>query len=189
MLLRFRFSNFRSFRDEAELSLVATGLDDSPNATFEVPGLKERALPAAAIYGANASGKTNVIRALEFMREAVLHSHRNWSPMGTIPRTPFILGTGAVLPSRFETDFVISGVRYQYGFVLDSESVTEEWLLAYPSGKKQTWFKRMRGLPMYFGTKLAGEKKAIEALTRQNSLFLSVAAQNNLTALWSGPQN
>jgi AAA15 family ATPase/GTPase len=185
MLLRFRFSNFRSFRDEAELSLVASGLDDAPNATFAVPGLKERVLPVAAIYGANASGKTNVLRALEFMREAVLFSHRIWSPHGPIPRTPFILGAEKALESRFEMDFIIDGTRSQYGFVLDSESVGQEWLFAYPNGKKQTWFKRLRGEPMSFSNNLPGENRAIEALTRQNSLFLSAAAQNNHLALLS----
>jgi uncharacterized protein len=183
MLLRFKFSNFRSFRDEAEFSLVASGLDDSPNAAFEVPGLKERVLPVAAIYGANASGKTNVIRALQFVWQAVLHSHRTWSPQGPIPREPFVLGGAMPLASRFETDLVISGVRYQYGFALDSESVAEEWLLAYPNGRPQTWFKRLRGVPMSFSNKLAGENKATEALMRPNSLFLSAAAQNNHAAL------
>jgi AAA15 family ATPase/GTPase len=183
MLLRFKFSNFRSFRDEAELSLVASGLDDSPNAAFEVAGLKERVLPVAAIYGANASGKTNVIRALGFMSQAVLLSHRNWSPKGSIPREPFILGEGRARSSRFEIDLVADGIHYRYGFVLDSESVLEEWLLAYPNGKKQTWFRRFRGVPMSFSSKLTGENKAIEALTRQNSLFLSAAAQNNHAVL------
>jgi len=185
MLLRFRFSNFRSFRDEAELSLVASGLDDSPNAAFEVPGLKERVLPVAAIYGANASGKTNVIRALQFMIEAVGHSHWSWPPQGPIPRSPFMLGAAKALPSRFEIDFVTGGIRQRYGFALDSESVIEEWLLAYPNGRKQTLFKRMPGEPISFSSKLPGENKAIERLTRSNSLFLSAAAQNKHPALSS----
>jgi hypothetical protein len=183
MLLRFKFSNFRSFRDEAELSLIASGPDDSPNATFAVPGLKERAVPVAAIYGANASGKSNVIRAVRFMQEAVFLSQRMWSPQGPMPREPFIPGADTAFPSRFETDFVTSGVRYQYGFVLDSESVIEEWLLAYPNGEEETWFRRIRGEPVSFSSELLGENRAIEALTRQNSLFLSAAAQNNHATL------
>ncbi|MGA3026813.1 MAG: AAA family ATPase [Bryobacteraceae bacterium] len=183
MLLRFRFSNFRSFRDEAELSLVASGLDDSPNAAFAVPGLKERVLPVAAIYGANASGKTNVVRALQFMSEAVRDSHRSWAPDDPIPRHPFASGAAATAASLFEADFVLDNVRHRYGFILDSASIIEEWLLVYPSGKPQAWFKRKRGEPISFGSKLPGENRAIEALTRPNSLFLSAAAQNNHVAL------
>jgi hypothetical protein len=100
-----------------------------------------------------------------------------------MPREPFIPGADTAFPSRFETDFVTSGVRYQYGFVLDSESVIEEWLLAYPNGEEETWFRRIRGEPVSFSSELLGENRAIEALTRQNSLFLSAAAQNNHATL------
>ena len=62
---------------------------------------------------------------------------------------------------------------------MNSTAVLEEWLHVYPQGKKQTWFNRKAGKPISFGEKLAGENRVIEQLTRNNSLFLSAAAQNN----------
>lgn len=178
MLLRFRFSNYRSFRTEQELSLIAGSLNDQPEGVFEVPGLKERVLPVAAIYGANASGKTTVLRALQFMNRAIRQSQRFWEPEQDIPLEPFA-GEARDCSSRFVVDFIQRHVRHQYGFAVNTATVTEEWLHVYPNGKKQTWFQRKTGEPILFGEKLLGENRVIEQLTRNNSLFLSAAAQNN----------
>lgn len=86
-------------------------------------------------------------------------------------------------PSRFVADFILEGKRHQYGFEVSSEAVLEEWLYVYPNGKKQKWFSRVVNSPMSFGTKMPGENRTIENLTRKNSLFLSAAAQNNHEAL------
>lgn len=179
MLLRFKFSNFRSFRGEQEFSLIAGSFRDPDNGAFSIPGLSERVRPVAAIYGANGSGKTNVLRALQFLTDAVQKSHRLWAPDQAIPRDPFMGDTNSPAPSRFVIDFVLREVRHQYGFVMDSKVVAEEWLHAYPRNKKQTWFNRKLGRPIVFGSKLSGENKTIAQLTRSNSLFLSAAAQNN----------
>jgi uncharacterized protein len=178
MLLRFKFSNYRSFRGEHELSLVAGPLKDHTAGVFEVLGLKERVLPVAAIYGANASGKTTVLRALQFMSGAIAHSHRRWEPEQPIPLQPFA-GELSESPTRFVVDFTREDVRHQYGFAMNSAAVLEEWLHVYPNGKKQTWFSRKAGKPISFSDKLTGENRVIEQITRNNSLFLSAAAQNN----------
>jgi uncharacterized protein len=178
MLLRFKFSNYRSFRAEQELSLVAGPLNDHSEGVFEVPGLKERVLPVAAIYGANASGKTTVLRALQFMDRAIHDSHRRWEPEQAIPLDPFA-GEAAESLTRFAVDFVHGDIRHQYGFAVNSTAVQEEWLHVYPKGKRQAWFERKAGRPISFSEKLAGENRVIEQLTRNNSLFLSAAAQNN----------
>src|ERR1035438_9392358 len=184
MLLRFRFSNFRSFRDEQELSLIAGPFTDLPDVVRHPAGIKEGVLPGAAIYGANASGKTNVIQAMGFMASAVSLSHRVWSPDGPIPRDAFMADEKSKLePSEFEADFLLAGVRHRYGFRVDSQAVLEEWHCAYPKGKKQTWFHRKRGSAIVFSNKMPGENRTIENLTRQNSLFLSAAAQNAHEAL------
>ena len=184
MLLRFRFSNFRSFRAEQELSLIAGPFTDLPDVVLHPAGLKEGVLPGAAIYGANASGKTNVIQAIRFMASAVSLSHREWSPDGPIPRDPFMEDEESRRkPSEIEADFLLAGVRHRYGFRVDSEAVLEEWLYVYPKGKKQTWFHRKRGNPIVFSNKMPGENRTIENLTRHNSLFLSAAAQNAHEAL------
>lgn len=178
MLLRFKFSNYRSFREEQELSLVAGSLGDHQEGLFEIPGIKERALPVAAIYGANASGKTTVLRSLQFMNRVIRESHRFWEPEQPIPLEPFV-GEGPECPTRFVIDFIRENIRHQYGFVVNSSSVLEEWLHVYPKGHKQTWFRRKAGEKMSFSEKLRGENTVIEQLTRNNSLFLSAAAQNN----------
>jgi len=182
VLLQFRFSNFRSFRTEQELSLIAGPFTDLPDVVLHPAGIKEGVLPGAAIYGANASGKTNVIKAISFMASAVSLSHRGWSPDGPIPRQPFMANEESE-PTEIEADFLLAGVRHRYGFRVDSRYVLEEWLYVYPKGKKQTWFHRKRGKPMLFSNNMPGENRTIENLTRQNSLFLSAAAQNAHEAL------
>jgi uncharacterized protein len=182
MLLKFRFSNFRSFRTEQELSLIASTLAGPGDGVFSPPGLTERVLPGAAIYGANASGKTAVIRAFEFLTNAVKFSHSQWQPDQPVPVQPFA-GDDRALPSEFSVDFLLGGTRYQYGFAANSQAILREWLYVYPKGKRQLWFKRTEGAPISFGAKMPGENKIIEGLVRKNSLFLSAAAQNNHEAL------
>jgi len=182
MLLKFRFSNFRSFRTEQELSLVASKLPGSGNGLFSPPGLREQVVPVAAIYGANASGKTAVIKAFEFMANAVKFSQTQWQPDQRIPVEPFA-GDNSVLPSEFSADFLLDGIRHQYGFAANPQAILREWLYVYPKGKKQVWFERAEGSPILFGPKMPGENRIIEGLTRKNSLFLSAAAQNNHEAL------
>jgi uncharacterized protein len=183
VLIRFRARNFRSLKEEQELSLVANSLKDSPENVTHVDGLNTGLLRAAAIYGANASGKTNVIKALQCMAGAIQNSQRLWPPEGPIPREPFLLDPQSKNdPSSFEVDLLLDGVRFRYGFALSDREVLEEWLDAYPRGKKQMWFRR-EAKTFTFGKNLTGENRAIESLTRSNSLFLSAAAQNNHEAL------
>jgi hypothetical protein len=182
-LIQVRFSNFRSFRDPQQLSLVAGPFSDQPEIPRFAEAIKESLLPVSAIYGSNASGKTNAIRAVYFIAGAVSGSHSRWNPESPIPRMPFWGAEGLAKPSEFEIEFLADGVRYRYGFIINSVAVLEEWLHAYPRGKKQTWFRRVQGEAMTFSAKLAGENRTIESLTRKNSLFLSAAAQNNHEAL------
>jgi hypothetical protein len=164
MLLRFRFSNVRSFREGQELSLVAGSGKDLPEVVRHPPGIREGVLPLAAMYGANASGKTNVLRALAFMANAVSSSYRIWKPDSPIPRDPFLadeISRGQA--SEFAVDFLLGGVRHQYGFRLASEAVLEEWLQVYPNGKKQIWLHRRAGDRISFSSKMPGENRTIES--------------------------
>lgn len=181
VLIQFRVQNHRSLRDEQTLSLVAASKGDD-SYVLRPPGLEEELLPAIAIYGANASGKTNVLLALAFMRNAVTHSHRLWEPEAGVPQEPFALSDTRNEPSFYEVDAVIAGIRYRYGFALSSERVEKEWLHAWPNGRKQTWFER-EGAAFEFGRLFQGENETIKGLTRENSLFLSAGAQNNHPAL------
>lgn len=181
MLIRFRVENFRSISDEQEFSMVASAMSERRE-TLVPTAAGVQLLRAAAVYGPNASGKSAIFHALSFMREAVLESHRTWIPNAGVPRTPFALDlTCAFKPSVFVVDALVGGVRYEYGFTVDSARVLEEWLYAYPRGRKQEWFTRDSGrdVEFAFSRSLPGENRAISSLTRPNSLFLSAAAQNN----------
>lgn len=187
MLIRFTATNFRSLRDEQELSLVASTLQDRNNSIRTTPHVQPGVLTAAAIYGANASGKSNVLKALQFVVTAVVNSQRAWRPGRPIPVQPFRLDDeSSKRESRFSVDFEVDGIRHHYGFSLDTARIGEEWLYAFPAGRKQVWFERhsegdSRGFK--FGKHLTGENRSISALTRADSLFLSAAAQNNHSQL------
>jgi hypothetical protein len=186
VLLAFRAENVRSLREESELSLLATRLADENavrNVTWREGGHPVGTLPVAAVFGANASGKTNVIRAMDDMRTHVLHSFRAGSPTGGISRRPYLLDPDRnSRPSRFEVDLVLAGVCYQYGFVIDDESVLEEWAYHYPHGKAARMFHR-RGSEMEFGTAGRAKSRAVAGLLRPNALYLSTAASANHDAL------
>jgi len=177
MLIEFRVANHRSIRDEQTLTMRAAGPDESADRRpRRVEGCPDALLPAAALYGANASGKSNLLSALGFMRNAVLASHRLWGPEDGIPRQPFAWAAKANEPSLFEISVVVAGTRFQYGFVADDEQFVEEWLYAWPGKRKQTWFERESGV-YKFSEHLGGENRLIEQITRPNALFLSAAVQ------------
>jgi len=179
MLIEFRVENHRSLRDEQVLTMEAGRVgDESDPRPRKEPGYQEKLLTVAGLYGANASGKSNVLSALAFMREAALKSHQLWSPDEGIPRDPFAWGAKREEPSLFEVTLLIDGVRFQYGFVASDECFLEEWLYAWPKGHKQTWFERDSNSYKY-GENFKGENKLIEDVTRPNALFLSAAVQHN----------
>ncbi|MFB1512831.1 MAG: AAA family ATPase, partial [Thiocapsa sp. C3-sup] len=192
MLIEFRVENHRSIRDEQALTMRAGRQDDSADPRpRRIQGCSDPLLPAVALYGANASGKSNVLSALGFMRNAVLQSHRAWPPDGGVPRDPFAWGEKATQPSLFEVSLVVSGIRYQYGFVADGEQFLEEWLFAWPGKRKQVWFVRELG-QYKFSQHLHGENRLIEQMTRPNALFLSAAVQlrhEQLASLYSWFRN
>lgn len=177
MLIEFRVKNHRSLRDEQVLTMEAGRIGDEADVRpRNAKGHSEPLLPVVALYGANASGKTNVLNALSFMRDAVLFSFNVWSPDQGVPRNPFAWGSKKDEPSLFEVTVLIDSVRHQYGFVVSDECILEEWLFAWPNGKKQTWFER-EGSEYKFGENLKGDNKVVESVTRTNALFLSTAVQ------------
>ena len=98
VLLAFRAKNVRSFRDEIELSLLSTRLAEEDvvrSVTWREGGRPIGVLPVAGVFGANASGKSNVLKAMDDMRGHVLHSFRTGSPTGGIARRPFLLDQAA----------------------------------------------------------------------------------------------
>lgn len=174
-LLSFECTNVRSYRDTALLSLVAGPRSDPQVARVcRVAGSPKpvRVLPGLGLFGANASGKTTLLRALTDMRMLVLGSFRNGSTGTPLPRRPFLLDdVSESRPSSFAIEVLVDGVRWQYGFEFSNEKVTEEYAYHYPLGKRRVVFERSDA-EITFGR---GMGSAMRDLVRQNSLVLSTA--------------
>ncbi|MET0962082.1 MAG: ATP-binding protein [Noviherbaspirillum sp.] len=161
-----------------DTNTLRTGLNAAPSL-----------LRTAVVYGANASGKYNLIKALQYMRGVVLESATTIQPGQTYAVQPFRLDAdSAKNPTGFELTFIVGGVRYQYGFAMTSQRIVSEHLLVYKAFKPQRWFERhfdpASGKDVYdFGPGLKGAKSLWEGATRPNALFLSMAAQLNSVAL------
>ena len=186
MLLRFGVSNRLSMRDRQELSLTASSLKDPTGGLIDCPSAPSGSvLPAALIYGANASGKTNLVDAIRVMREMVLTSHSKWEPGGGVPlRRPFALDPEYSRdPTRFDIDFIMNGVRHHYGFEASDKGFLSEWLYAFPKAHRRMLFER-EGDVFDFGRALGGQNKTIATLVRSNSLYVSAAAQNGHEQLY-----
>ena len=192
MLLRFKCKNFRSIKDEQTFSMVAaaTRSDERNHTLLDTPHKDIKALRCAAFYGANASGKSNFLKAMDQFSTIIALSHRAWSPTGGIPAwDPFRLDDySRDEEASFEADFVIDNFFYNYGFRFDKSSFIEEWLID-NSGRAKTLFRRstaggetqvkLPGRNLVFGSNDLDILKASSAQTRDNSLFLSSASQSN----------
>ena len=187
MLIEFRVTNFRSIRETQTLSMVAgSGNELAATNTFDsgITGF-QRLVRSAVIYGANAAGKTNLLRALQFMQTLVLNSAIA-SQQGTpIPHAPFKLAAETrKAPSNFEITFAEDDVRYEYGFTVGPERFHDEWLIAYPHGRRQRLFERTydeksQAYKFNFSANLRGSRTVWRDATRANALFLSTAVQLN----------
>jgi len=198
MLIRFGVSNHLSVRDYQEVSLVASKLKDVETGLIDLSVEKPdggavlhsssrmRLVPVVALYGANASGKSTVLNALDFFVKFVASSHAKGDADDGTPYHPFLLDDESrTHPSHYDIDIALDGVRYHYGYSLDGRRVLSEWLYSYPLGAlrqtRSVLLHRDIGNEeeFYFGKGLKGENKQISRLTRANSLFLSAAAQNS----------
>lgn len=184
MLLAFRVSNYRSIKDPQTLTMAGTSLS-GPHRAFDIeyPGSDCGVLPCAVIYGANASGKSNLISALSKMRHIVLTSQADALIGRSLKSTPFLLDKEwAERPTTFEASFLIEGTRFDYGFDYDSRRVVAEWLFSYPEGRKRKLFER-DGVDIDFGSSLKGLKRVFETLIKENALFVSLAMQDEASEL------
>jgi len=183
MIIRFSVENFLSVRDEQTLSLVASNREKQHPENVQVvdiPGLKGiDLLKSVVIYGANASGKTNVIQAMDFMRSTVLKSF-DLKPDAKFPLSPFRLDRSLEdTPSCFEMTFLLNGIRHEYFFSILRDRVTEEWLDSYPKRQRIRWFSRSWNGNGYDWEYSPKEKDLadLESKTRPNALTVSTATQ------------
>jgi uncharacterized protein len=176
VLLSFRFANHRSFRDEQQLNLLPV-YDVEGEPLAETPF---EAVPVAGIFGANASGKSNIISAFSYLSRMVGLSDRisEPGPSFTPRREPFRLDPNMTgQPSSYAVDVLIQGVRHTYGFAIDEHEITEEWLYAYPLRRKRVVFERT-GLSFDWGEESRRSSiRRLEEIIAPTALFLSVAAR------------
>jgi hypothetical protein len=178
MLIQFTVSNFLSIKESATLNMLAV----KPIKEFEDENVfdvdRYSLLKSSVIYGANASGKSNILKAMGFFKWFAVNSAKETQVDENIDVTPFKLSTETEsLPSSFEASFLVDGIKYRYGFDVDDESVKTEWLLFSTKIKEYPLFIRDGQMIEVF--KEFKEGKGIEDKTRKNALFLSVAAQFN----------
>lgn len=193
MIVELRISNFRSIRDEQCLSFVANHNDKWLNETHCM-GTNHASVPnlvrSAVVYGANASGKSNLIFALMTMQQLVLHSTRLLEPQYRDQYTPFLLDDiSRHAPTEFEITLLLGGRRYQYGFQYDAMRIRGEWLLVYQTNKAQRWFEYhhhpetgetlWEPFSVHFKSEKKGQRELWKANTAARSLFLTQAVQSN----------
>jgi AAA15 family ATPase/GTPase len=178
MLIEFKTGNFLSFKDMAALSMVASAdREHLETHTIKVND-KLRLIKSIVVYGANASGKSNLFKAMRFMKNFVLTSSKESLSTEKIPVKKFLLSTETEkAPSTFEIIFIIDKIRYRYGFQVDSERIYNEWLFYVPTTREAVLFLREKD-KIKLGPNFK-EGKGLESKTRSNALFLSVADQFN----------
>ena len=177
MILNFSVENYKIFKERTTLSMVAAVDKSHLNNVIQTDGGKLKVLKSSLIYGANASGKTKFIEALQLMSNFVRGSLSHL-PGSQLNYTPFIYDEKlSKKPTCFEVEFVYNSKRYVYGFSFDRKRIVEEHLFLIPGAKKKMIFER-NGQGFKFSTdkKIQNENSK---RVRENVLFVSVGAQFN----------
>lgn len=179
MIVSFSVSNFRSFASEETISLVASNrLSGShDDHAVPIPDSKEKVLRTAVLYGANGAGKSNLYKALQYLKAVALEPRSKDSGTG---REPFRFSGSSDDPSNFDLQFVVAGKLYRFGFKVDDERITEEWLCQVVGNRQKQLFERTNDkngkvVVDAEGLKSAGEKVAALATVGgpQNQSFLA----------------
>ena len=177
MLVNFTFKNFRSFRDEMTLSMEAASIQELADAVVKTCG--EDLLPVAVMYGANSSGKSNVLKALKAMRDVLLSSVK-LNPKDKLDAEPFSLDlTSSSEPTSFEIQFTLNGSKFRYGFDYTSEMIISEWLYEKRPGEREFDLFLRSGNEFKISKTRFSEGIGKQDSTPANRLFVSLVAQLN----------
>jgi hypothetical protein len=183
VLLEFTVGNFRSFKDPVTLSMAAADIEssnrelDEENTSQTDDGLC--LLKTAALYGANASGKSNFIRAMAGMRRAVVNFALGSVKDSFESGQTFKLDSSSEFkPHYFEAEFVLDHILYRYGFECDNKKVFSEWLYAERDGKESELFSR-NGSQISISDNFDRQSQGLEEKTRHDRLFLAVVSEFN----------
>lgn len=181
MLVQFSVNNFRSIKDTVVFSMLAASKDSGNSFKFK----KYELLTSAVLYGANASGKSNILKAMSFMRKIVLNKIKVIQSTDTLPHEPFRLNTSTQnSSSAFEIVCFIGDVKYRYGFEADDTTVFSEWLYADENGREAKLFYRDIEDEEYINPTFKEgygffDKKALKINISKNQLFIWKCDQND----------
>lgn len=177
MLVNYTFKNFRSFRDEKTLSMEATAVQELSHSVVDTCG--EQLLPVAVMYGANSSGKSNVLKALKAMRDVLLNSVK-LNPKDRLEADPFALDeTSPSEPTCFEIQFTLNGSKFRYGFEYTAEAIIAEWLYEKRQGEREFELFQREGDEFKISKTRFAEGLGKQEATPSNRLFVSLVAQLN----------
>ncbi|MCC5876447.1 MAG: ATP-binding protein, partial [Candidatus Sumerlaeia bacterium] len=190
MIVKFSCQNIFNFLEETTLDLVASSDDSHPEHFVEAIDKSVRVLKTAVIYGANAAGKSNFVRALHTLIKLVKEGTR---PNQQLPYHPFRLDDEALRsPTVFDITFLVDGVIYRYGLVHDASEIVEEQLTEYRGSREVELFTRKtqknRDVVVKIFNSLAKGKRAgflkfVAEGTRPNQPFLTECAEKNVKEL------
>lgn len=177
MILEFSVKNFLSFKEKVTFSMIANSNKELNDNYVEIGGNK--VLKSAAIYGANASGKSNLFKILTLV-VLMLRSSNSVDINAKLPLIPFKLDKGSVnKPSEFEIKFILNETRYVYGFIADKDKIYDEYLYYYPNGRETKIFDRTNINEYSYTQKDEKILREIEAKNAQNKFFLATATNWN----------
>lgn len=179
MIVRFKISNFLSFKEETCIDLQASSITEFEESnTFSTPFRDMRLLKSLLLYGPNSSGKSNMFKALLFMKWFMLNSSKDLQANEIIDVQSFRLSTTMYdKPSTFEIELILDGCKYRYGFETDRSRVHKEWLFCTKKIKEYPLFERFQDsleVSQKFDCQLDDRLKK---LIRDNALFISSASQ------------
>ena len=177
MLLEFSVSNYLSFKDKTTFSMIANSSRGLEENYIQINDKK--ILKSASIYGANASGKSNLFKILSYVI-MMLKTSNSIDINTKLPIIPFKLDDKYInKPSEFEVKLVIDGIRYVYGFKADMNKIYEEYLYYYPNGRQTKIFDRVNVDSYSYSIKDEKVLKEIERKNTSNKFFLATATNWN----------
>jgi AAA15 family ATPase/GTPase len=184
MLVQFSVTNYKTFKEKATLSMVASNYDKKSHEQTHVAydeKFKLRLLKSAVVYGANASGKTKLIEAMLFMKEFVQSKSFDMRSGAQIPVDPFRLDIEMeVEASEFEVVFLFNEVQYRYGFAVTKQAIESEWLFV-KSAKKEVeiFYRNEQTFEIHNSLFPKGKKLVKDEMVREQVLLLSLAEKYN----------
>ena len=177
MLVNFTFKNFRSFKKEVTISMEAANIQELSDSIMKSGD--EKLLPVAVMYGANSSGKSNVLKALKAMRDVMLNSVK-LNPKEKLTIEPYSLDLISLTePTSFEIQFLLNGSKFRYGFDYTTEAIHSEWLYEKRPGEREFELFLRSGDDYKISKTRFAEGLGKQSATPSNRLFVSLVAQLN----------